>query len=117
MTCTNKLKPMMFTNIYVHDALEGGCQHIMWWWFANQTAWMKSYVFESWMMSLNVHFESQKQTVFLIKEIYAPHSLKHVGRGELFGFQPLQLNKITMVFLPPNATCGTILGSSNNCFI
>ena len=88
MTCTNKLKPMMFTNIYVHDALEGGCQHIMWWWFANQTTWMKSYVFESWMMSLNVHFKSQKQMVFLIMKIYAPHSFKHVGRGELFGFNP-----------------------------
>ena len=85
--------------------------------FANQTTWMKSYVYESWMMSLNVHFKSQKQKVPLVMKKYATHSLKHVGRGESFGFSTLQLNNIPVIFLPPNVTCGTTLGSRNNCLI
>ena len=67
-------------------------------------AWMTSYVFESWMMSLNVHFKSQKWKVLLIMNNYATHSLKHVGRGESFGFSTLQLSNIIIAFLPPNVT-------------
>ena len=50
------------------------------WWFGNQMAWMTSYVFESWMMSLNVHFKLWTNSKI--------HSLEHVSRGESFGFQP-----------------------------
>ena len=38
-------------------------------------------VFESWMMSLNVHFKPQKWKVFLIMDKYPTHSLEDVGRG------------------------------------
>ena len=51
-------------------------------------AWMTSYVFESWIMSLNVHFKSQKWKVLLIMVKFVTHSPKDVGRGESFGFQP-----------------------------
>jgi hypothetical protein len=39
------LKPVIFTNLYAEDALEGSCQqlYVM---VANQLAWMTSYVFE-----------------------------------------------------------------------
>jgi hypothetical protein len=37
-------------------------------------------------------------------DIYATHSLKHVGRGESFGFSASQLNNIFIAFLPPNVT-------------
>ena len=50
---------------------------------------MTSDVFESWMMSLNVHFKSQKWKAFLFMDNYISHSLKHVGRGESFGFSTL----------------------------
>ena len=52
-------------------------------------AWMTSYVFESWMLSLNVHFKSQKRKVLLIMNNDATHSFKHIGRGELSGFTTL----------------------------
>ena len=58
-------------------------------WFANEMAWMTSNILESWMMSLNVHFKSQKWKVILIMENFVTHSLKHVGRGESFGFSTL----------------------------
>ena len=51
-------------------------------------AWITSNVFEGWMMSLNVHFKSQKRKVILIMDNYVSHSLEHVGRGESFGFRP-----------------------------
>ena len=57
-------------------------------WFANQVAWMTSNVFESWMMSLNVHFKSQKRKVLLIMDNYATHSLENVGRVNHVVFQP-----------------------------
>ena len=50
---------------------------------------MASTVFESWMMSLDVHFKSQKWKVLLNKDNYATYFLKHVGRGESFGFSTL----------------------------
>ena len=49
------------------------------------------------MMSLNVHFKSQKWKVFLIVENYATHSLKHIGKGESF-------EQYHNCFLPPNVT-------------
>ena len=55
-------------------------------------------------MSLNVYFKSQKWKIFLIMENYATHSSQHVGRGEAFGFSIVQLNNITIAFLPPNVT-------------
>ena len=55
-------------------------------------------------MSLNVHFKSQKEKVFLIMDKCATHSLKHVGRGESFGSSTLQLNNIIIAFLPPYVT-------------
>ena len=104
MTYTDKLKPVI-----IYKSLRPRCfgrwlptNYV--WWFANQMAWMTSNVFESWMMSLNVHFKSQKWKVLLIMDNYATHSLKHVGRGESFGFSTLQLSNITIVFLPPNVT-------------
>ena len=45
---------------------------------------MTSYVFESWMMSLNVHFKSLKHKVLLGMDNSITHSLKHVGRDESF---------------------------------
>ncbi len=45
------------------------------WWYANQMAMMTSCVFESWTMSLNVHFKSQKQNILLIMDKYATHCL------------------------------------------
>jgi hypothetical protein len=56
------------------------------------------------MMSLNVHFKSQKQKVFFIMDNSATHALKHFGRGESFGFPTLQLSNIIISFLPPNFT-------------
>jgi len=56
------------------------------------------------MMTLNVHFKSQKWKVLLIMHNYATHSPKHVGRGESFGFSTLQLSNIFIVFIPPNVT-------------
>ena len=65
---------------------------------------MTSYVFDSYMMSINVHLKSQKGKVILIMDNLATLSLKHVDRGESFGFSTLQLSNITIVFLPPNVT-------------
>ena len=56
-------------------------------WFANQTTWMTSDVFDSWMMGLSVHFKSQKRKVLLIMENYDTHSQKHVDRGDQLEFQ------------------------------
>ena len=58
------------------------------WWFANQMAWMTSCVFESWMMSLNVHSKSQKRKVLLSMDKFITHSLEDVDRDESFGFRP-----------------------------
>ena len=56
------------------------------------------------MMSLNVHFKSQKWKELLIMDNYPTHPLKHVSRGESFGFLTLQASNIFIVFLPPNVT-------------
>ena len=61
-------------------------------------------VFENWMMSLNVHIKSQKWKVFWNMDNSATYSLKHVGRGESFGFTTLQLSNIIIVVVPPNVT-------------
>ena len=66
---------------------------------------MTSYVFESWMMSLNVYFKSQKQKVLLVMDNSTTHSLKHVGRCISFDFSTLQLNNINITFLLPNVIC------------
>ena len=61
-------------------------------------------VFESWMMSLTVHFKSLKRKVHLIMNNYVKHSLKHVGWGDSCGFSLLQFNDIIIAILPPNVT-------------
>jgi hypothetical protein len=87
MTSTNKLKLVIIYK-YLHPrCFERWLPTNYVWWFANQMAWMTD-VFESWMMSLNVHFKSQKRKVLLILGNDATHYLEHVGRGESFGFQP-----------------------------
>ena len=55
-------------------------------------------------MSLNVHFKSQKRKVLLFIFNFASRSLKHVGRGESFGFSTLDLSNIIIIFLSPNVT-------------
>ena len=65
---------------------------------------MTSNVFESWMMSLNVHFKSQKHKVLLIMDNFATHPLKHVGRGESFVFSTLQLSNINIAYVSLNVT-------------
>ena len=64
-------------------------------------AWMTSNIFESWMVSLNVHLQSQKHKVFLTMDNYTTLSLKHVGRGR---FSTLQSSNNIIFFLPPNVT-------------
>ena len=49
-------------------------------------------------------FKFQKQKVLLIMDNSATHSLKHVGRGESFGFPTLQLSNIIISYLPLNFT-------------
>ena len=66
--------------------------------------WMPSNIFESWMMSLNVHFNSQKRKMFLIMDNFATHYPNHIDKGESFGFSTLQLRNITIDFLPCNVT-------------
>ena len=53
------------------------------WWFANQMAWMTSYIFESWMMA---SMYISNLNIFLIMDNHDIHSLKHVGKGESFVF-------------------------------
>ena len=96
MTCTNKLKPKI-----IQESL---CLRCFGRWFANQTAWMTSYVFESWMMASMYISNLKKQKILLIMGNYVTHSLKHVGRGESSGLSTLQLSNICIVFLPPNFT-------------
>lgn len=62
---------------------------------------MTSDVFESWMMSLNVLFKSQKWKVFFFMGNFVTRSLEHVGKSESFGFPTLQLSNIIFVFLSP----------------
>ena len=103
-TCIDKLKLVIIYKFLRQDALEGGCQQIMCGGFANHTTWMTSTVFKSCMMSLNVHFKSQKRKVLVITDNYATHSLMYVGRGESFGYSTLRFDNITMAFLRPNVT-------------
>ena len=49
---------------------------------------MTSDVFESWMMSLNVHFKSQKWKVLLIMDDSTTHPIEHVGKVNHLVFQP-----------------------------
>ena len=58
------------------------------WWFAIQIVWMTLGVFKSWIMSLNVHFKSQKWKILLIMNNYSTHSLKQVW---FFNLVPKQL--------------------------
>ena len=41
------------------------------------------------MMSLNLHYKSQKWKVLFIVDNRATHAFKHVGRGESFGYSTL----------------------------
>ena len=66
---------------------------------------MTSNVFESWMMSLNIHFKSQKRKVLVIMNNFATHLLReHADGGESFGLLALHWSNITIAFLPPNVT-------------
>ena len=103
-TCTNKLKLVI-----LYRSLHPRCfgrwlptEYV--WWFSNRTTWMTSNVFESWMMSLHVHFKSQKRKVLLNMDNFATHFLKHVDKGESFGFSTLLLSNMTIAWLPPNIT-------------
>ena len=58
-TCTDKLKPVIIYKSLCPRCFGRWLPTDYVWWFANQTAWMTSNVFEIWMMSLNVHFESK----------------------------------------------------------
>ena len=58
---------------------------------------MTSYVFESWMMSLSVHFKIQNWKVLLMVDNFATQSLKLVGRGESFGFSTLQMSNVIIL--------------------
>ena len=42
---------------------------------------MTSNVFESWMMSLNIHFKSQKRKVLVIMNNFATHLLREHADG------------------------------------
>ena len=96
-TCTNKVEtcdyiystPKMLWKVVANKV----CLLV-----ANQIAWMTSYVFESWMMSLNVHFKFQKWEVLLNMDRDATHPFKHVGRHESFGFSTLQLSNNIITF-------------------
>ena len=74
------------------------------WWFVNQKALMTPYVFENWMMSLNVHFKYQKWKTLLIMSYYVNRSLTQVDRSESFGLSTLQLSNIIIVLFPPDVT-------------
>ena len=82
-TSSDKLN--LFTHLYALDALVSDCQHIMCG-GCNQTAWLTSYVSDNWMMSLNLHFKSQKWKLLLVMNNLATCSFKHVGRNDSFGF-------------------------------
>jgi hypothetical protein len=61
-TCSDKLK-----NVIIYKFLHPICSRRWFptyyvWWLANQMAWMTSNVFKGLMMSLDVHFISQKGT-------------------------------------------------------
>ena len=75
-------------------------------WFANQMAWMTSYVFKSWMTSLDVHFKSQKRKLLLIVDICFIHSFEHIGRGESFVFNLVdeQYYCCFLTMIPSNVT-------------
>ena len=86
------------------------------WWIANQMAWMTSYVFERWMMSLNVHFKSQSGMYFQLLRIMLliPLSML-VGINHLVSqpciWEILYLLSYLLVLQV------VTLGSWNNCFI
>jgi hypothetical protein len=82
---TNSDKLRLSTNLYAQNALENDCQHIMCG-GCNQMAWLTSYVSNNWMMSLHVHFKSQKWKVLLIINNLVACSFKHLGRGDSFAF-------------------------------
>ena len=63
----------MDLNLDAQDVSEGGCQQIMCGGLQNKLARMTLDAFESWMMSLNVHFKSQMQKVLLRKERQKGH--------------------------------------------
>ena len=87
-------------------------------WFANQTTWMTSDVFESWMVSLNVQFKSQKSKMLLFMDKYVTRSLVHVGsRGGSFGFQPCSWGILLLRSYHLMLQVWTILGLGINCFI
>jgi hypothetical protein len=86
MIGTDKLKLVMIYKFMRPRCFERWFPIEYRWWFAKKMAWMTSNVFENWMMSLNVHFKSQKRKLILILDNFATHPLKHVGRGESFSF-------------------------------
>ena len=104
MTSTNKLKPVISYKSLCPRCFGRWLPTNYVSWFVNQMAWMPSYVFKCWMMSLNAHFKSQKWKVLLIINNYATNSLKHFGRVKQLIFSTLHLSNIIFGCLPPNAT-------------
>ena len=91
--CKHKMHSQVETCDYL-QSLRPRCFGRWWptnyvWWFANQMARMTSYVFESWMMSLDVNSKSQKQKVLLIMDKYVTHFLEQVRRDESIGLPAL----------------------------
>ena len=85
MTCTDKLKSMIIYNSLRPRCFGRWLLRSYLWWFANQTPLMTSYAFESWMMSLNVHFKSQKRKVLLVMVLVSSSMLASMNH---LVFQP-----------------------------
>ena len=107
---TKKLKLVIICKS-LHPRCFGRCLPTNYvWWSANQMAWMTSNIFESWMMSLNLHFKLQKQKVLLIMNKYVIHS-----RRMLVGVNHLVFNFVVEQYYCFFLTtycykCGTTLG-------
>ena len=88
MTSIDKLKLMIIYKYLCPRCFERWLPTNYMWWFANPMAWMTSNVFECWMMSLNVHFKSQKQRYFYVWTILLLIPLSILVRVNHLVFQP-----------------------------
>ena len=87
-TYTHQLKPMIMYKSLCPRCFGRSLSTIYLWWFANQTTLMTSNIFKSWMMSLKVHFKSQKWKVFVFMDHHATHSLSMLVGVNHLDFQP-----------------------------
>jgi hypothetical protein len=55
-------------------------------------------------LQLNNQFKGQNQKVNMILDIASSHVVSSTKVGKFWGFPTLELNNITLVFLPPNVT-------------